>query len=124
MVETIQFLAFPDNILNFQSHLDFETLILNLPEKIVQDLDQSIAKLKSMESCFFTTYRIPEINLHNFIHLRLLNFKGPIDLEDVKILVNSKGVYAEIIASVEGKFNYWFVELKLFNTEVDHENDC
>ncbi|VCX83482.1 hypothetical protein BANRA_04104 [Acinetobacter baumannii] len=74
-----------------------------------------------MESCFFTTYRIPEINLHNFIHLRLLNFKGPIDLEDVKILVNSKGVYAEIIASVEGKFNYWFVELKLFNTEVDHE---
>ncbi|WP_225479859.1 hypothetical protein [Acinetobacter baumannii] len=55
MVETIQFLAFPDNILNFKSHLDFETLILNLPEKIVQDLDQSIAKLKSMESCFFTT---------------------------------------------------------------------
>ncbi|EXB08341.1 hypothetical protein J516_4269, partial [Acinetobacter baumannii 1406750] len=39
MVETIQFLAFPDNILNFKSHLDFETLILNLPEKIVQDLD-------------------------------------------------------------------------------------
>lgn len=49
MVETIQFLAFPDNILNFKSHLDFETLILNLPEKIVQDLDQSIAKLKSMD---------------------------------------------------------------------------
>ncbi|WP_228153363.1 hypothetical protein [Acinetobacter seifertii] len=124
MVETIQFLAFPDNILNVKSHLDFETLILNLPEKIVQDLDQSIAKLKSMESCFFTTYRVPEINLHNFIHLRLLNFKGHIDLEDVKILVNSKGLYAEIIASVEDKFNYWFVELKLFNTEVDHENDC
>nr|QZX59084.1 hypothetical protein [Acinetobacter baumannii] len=69
MVETIQFLAFPDNILNFKSHLDFETLILNLPEKIVQDLDQSIAKLKSLESCFFTTYRIPEINLQtSFIY--------------------------------------------------------
>ncbi|MDB0185864.1 hypothetical protein CTY70_07455, partial [Acinetobacter baumannii] len=58
MVKTKQFIAFPDNVINVSSSFDFEALICDLPEQVINDLDNAILKLQSFETSLYAAYRV------------------------------------------------------------------
>ena len=111
MVKTQQFIAFPDNIINISSRFDFEALIRNLPEQIIEDLDNAIVK------------RVANFDLKSYVDLKLLNYYGEIEIEDVFLFINRDGLYAQLSATVENVHNFWFVQLKLYRNGVLTDED-
>ncbi|WP_334070007.1 MULTISPECIES: hypothetical protein [Acinetobacter] len=124
MVTTKQFIAFPDNIINVSSGFDFEALICNLPEQILEDLDNAILKLQSFETSLYAAYRVANFDLKSFVDLKLLNFYEEIEIEDVFLFINKDGLYAQLSAQVNSQHNFWFVQLKMYkNGRMTNETD-
>lgn len=124
MVTTKQFIAFPDNIINVCSSFDFEALICNLPEQIIEDLDNAILKLKSFETSLYAAYRVANFDLKSFVDLKLLNYYEEIEIEDVFLFINKDGLYAQLSAQVNNQHNFWFVQLKMYkNGRMINETD-
>lgn len=116
MVKTSEFIAFPDNVINGSSSFDFEALICRLPAKIIEDLDEAIEKLQSFETSFYVAYRVANFDLKSFVDLKLLNFYGDIEIEDVFLFINKDGLYSQISALANNQHNFWFVQLKLYRS--------
>ena len=123
MVKTQQFIAFPDNIINISSRFDFEALICNLPEQIIEDLDNAIVKLESFDTSLYAAYRVANFDLKSYVDLKLLNYYGEIEIEDVFLFINRVGLYAQLSATVENVHNFWFVQLKLYRNGVLTDED-
>lgn len=123
MVKTQQFIAFPDNIINISSRFDFEALICNLPEQIIEDLDNAIVKLESFDTSLYAAYRVANFDLKSYVDLKLLNYYGDIEIKDVFLFINRDGLYAQLSATVENVHNFWFVQLKLYRNGVLTDED-
>lgn len=123
MVKTQQFIAFPDNIINISSRFDFEALICNLPEQIIEDLDNAIVKLESFDTSLYAAYRVANFDLKSYVDLKLLNYYGEIEIEDVFLFINRDGLYDQLSATVENVHNFWFVQLKLYRNGVLTDED-